>query len=73
VPKQRRKASSLEHFQDRLLLLLEERKSAAEIRAMLLTDKTLKEFHDYIKAMDDHMLEVAVELTGKWSTKGKPS
>ena len=69
----KKKASALERFQDQLLLLLEQGKKPATIRKTLLTDPALAEFHDYIKAMDDHMIDVAAELIGKWSTKGKPS
>jgi hypothetical protein len=60
-------------FQDRLLRLLEQEKSPADIRAALLADTDLAPFHDYIRAMEDRMIEVAVELAGKWGTKGTPS
>jgi hypothetical protein len=65
--------SGLARFQDRLLKLLSEKRAPADIRAALLAEPSLAEFHDYIGSMDDHMLEVARELVGKWSTRGKPS
>ena len=53
--------------------MLEEGKEPSRIRAALLDDPALAEFHAYIGSMDDKMIEVAAELIGKWSTKGKPS
>lgn len=60
-------------FQDRLLELLALGKSPRQVRKALLADENLTEFHAYIEIMDDRMLEVAAELTGKWGVKGRPS
>lgn len=53
-------------FQDRLLQLLWENGNPAEIRAALLDDAELAAFHDYVRGMDDRMIEVAAELVHKW-------
>lgn len=53
-------------FQHKLMQLLWEVDDAEEIRAALLADATLSEFHAYIKGMDSRMIEVASELVHKW-------
>ena len=73
-PQRKKKpAGGLACFQDRLLELLAAGKKPREVRKALLADDNLAEFHVYIEIMDDRMLEVAAELTGKWGVKGRPS
>ena len=63
---------SLERFQSRLLEELWDGENAEEIRAKLLSDDSLSEFHAYIRSMDARMIEVAAELVRKWGL-GHPS
>lgn len=58
--------SGLALFQHKFMQLLWEVQDAEEIRATLLADAALSEFHGYIKGMDRRMIEVASELVHKW-------
>jgi hypothetical protein len=73
LPKPQPDQTPLARFQDRLLELLAAGKTPEAVRAELLADPSLEEFHPYVEAMEPHMLDVAAELVKKWGTRGKPS
>ncbi len=73
MPKPPPEPAPVARFQDRLLELLAAGKTHEQVRAELLADEKLKEFHAYVEAMEPHMLDVAAELVRKWGTRGKPS
>jgi hypothetical protein len=72
LPKPQPEPTPLARFQDRLLELLADGKSPDAVRAALLADPALKDFHAYAEAMEPRMLEVAAELARKWGVRGKP-
>ena len=62
-----KKTTPLEHFQNRLIQMLALRMEPVEIKAQLLQDKKLADYHAYIKEFDPAMIEIAEELVQKWS------
>lgn len=62
-----KRKTPLEHFQNRLLQMLALKMDPEEIKAQLLKDKKLTDYHEYIQDFDPAMLEVAEELVHKWS------
>lgn len=59
-------SGALAHFQSRLLEELWAGRPAAETKAALLADGTLKDFHAYIAGFEAAMLDAAAELVRKW-------
>ena len=56
----------LAQFQNKLVMLLYSTAAPAQIKAQLLADPALVPFHDYIREMEEPMLDIAKELAAKW-------
>ncbi len=66
-----RKKTALERYQSRLVMLLSCKVPPDVIKAILLNDPRLKDYHDYIRQMDEAYISVASELVTKWSNRAK--
>lgn len=56
-------------FQEKLLELLSQQITPAELKHKLLTDAQLNEFSDYVDTFDEDMVAVASELVKRWGRK----
>lgn len=65
----RRKKTPLEIFQSRLLALLYAGLPPETVRDILLSDKKIARYHDYIAAMDMDMLATGSVLVRKWGNR----
>ncbi len=66
--KPRPKLTGLALLQEKTQKLLWSGLPPHKIKLVLLADKELAPFHDYIRDMEDDMLAVGSELARKWST-----